>query len=35
MALHVLPRRGTAVSELWWWLRFAAAVALLWWSLPG
>lgn len=35
MALHLLPRRDTPTSELLWWLRFAAAVALLWWAIPG
>jgi hypothetical protein len=30
-----LPRHDDTAAHWLWWLRFAAAVALLWWSLPG
>lgn len=34
MAPRPLPRREAVADQLWWWLRFGAAVALLCWAIP-
>lgn len=33
MGSPLLPRREPPMAELWWWLRFGAAVVLLCWAL--